>query len=45
MLGSDGKHQVKVEMKGSRVLFAEVASPYGSAEVKAALNAAYKAVR
>jgi len=45
MLGSDGLYQVKVEMNGYAVLSAQVAAPYGSAEVKAALDTAHKAVR
>ena len=45
MAGSDKVHHVKVEMNGTAVLSAQVASPFGGAEVKAALDAAYQAVR
>jgi hypothetical protein len=44
MAGGDGQHQVKVEMNAKPVLSVPVAKPFGGAEVKAALKAAYDAV-
>jgi len=45
MTASDGGHIVKVELNGASVLSIAVAAPFGGAEVKAALDAAYQAVR
>lgn len=45
MSGSDGNHQVKVEMNAKTVISAVIPSPYSGADVKVALRAAYGAVR
>jgi hypothetical protein len=45
MSGSDGRHQVKVDMNGQTVLSVAIASPYSGADVKTALRAGYNSVR